>query len=506
MLANNKPGATFGQAAGAGLLGGLGTYSQFQRAAALNKLYGAQFDKAEMENQFTKKRLGLLDKISTMDAPGGMRGSVNASAPYGSSGSTFTADPETPDAELRPVGGGVGKMGGGTPSNPFLAELDRKYAIARMYESIDPKASAELFKEAAAQDPRLKLQNTAAGNMMVQGADGSWSYAPGLVQAEAGKAGTVAGATERAKLPYDFARREFDTNQAIRQAWAVPQQLAPGAQIADLSGARGGASGAPGNIGIGANGQLTVPQAPGGARVVATSPFPAPGTQEGKFRTNFADLQTAAIGTWHSDAVSAANQNRTLDQMEAQLKEGLQTGTGFDTRLFASNLLTTLGADPSKIAGLPDPTQGAIFDRGVKEMLIERARAFGANPSNAEGQRIEKSILSANDPTQATQALIDWMRQRNGLKIQKAQEGMAYTFGPNGEIKGDPLSFDLDWAKKYGSGTPAAPQSNGGGEGGKLKPLDATTRSEAQNAIMKGAKREAVIERLKKNGYDVSKF
>ncbi len=174
--------------------------------------------------------------------------------------------------------------------------------------------------------------------------------------------------------------------------------------------------------------------------------------------------------------------------------------------------LKSAGIDlPDSVFGSPAQVQIALKDNF--NTVLEQIKAFSSRPAAAELTLAQKNFSNPNLQPEANQAIIGqvvgnirWDRQMLNDYAQAKALGWK-----------DPTDFQRAWAQQPQNSLQgfidSAQQQIGplkgmpGGPGSPApKPIDATTMNAAQNAIMRGAPKAAVLKRLQDNGYDVSKF
>jgi len=259
-----------------------------------------------------------------------------------------------------------------------------------------------------------------------------WDYAPGVVDAEAGKTGAVETAQQRAQLMFAgpkagaaaAATAPFD----IQKAWAIPRVLPPGGQVV-----AGGGS----------------PDQP--ARVIMTSPNPAPGSQEGKYNAGVGELQSKTVEGWRSGAEAGFVTQQNVQRMREAVDNGLQTGTFAPMRQATVTALADLGVPQQSLDKYFNAKDAKSFDAAAKELVLPVIKTLGANPTNTDRDFIEKTIPQLRDNPEAVKSLLDWMDKKAQSKIDLYEQGYAHASGG-----GDPLKFEQEWWKKQRAPKPAA--------------------------------------------------
>lgn len=335
-----------------------------------------------------------------------------------------------------------------------------------------------------------------------------WEYAPGVIDAEAGKKGAEVGAEEKARLPYVYPKAY---NQAAGEApFKTVPYTAGGGVVAPFAGSRGVMGALPGYglPGTGAPGasaspagsppRLSQPPTVGGLPITGGNP-PPPSDPRVVFKDQTVGQQPAEIEKYLAErfvetqkgAIDARNKNASLDRLGTLLDQAY-TGTGADTVLAAQKAAKALGFD------LGNPAPGEAGRALANEMSLQlRNPSGGAGMPGAMSDK-DREFLQSMTPglgmtPDGRAVLVDALRRVNKRNEDIGAFSRQYARDHGGRLD---LNFEDEVSKRF-SGTDMF------GDLAKKMPT-ADPLTEARAAIAKGAPRDAVIDRLKRAGIDAS--
>lgn len=375
--------------------------------------------------------------------PGPISGPPMSVAPAGGGGASAPAT--MPSA---PSGG----LGGGATSGRTLTEqaaaLTRAAAMAMPYDLAQGVALLRLARE---YDPNVKVEMTAAGELMIRGPDGKFYSAPGVDAAKAQRAGLIAGSEAGARNAQELrfagpiaAAREQGKNQgavslvtvpgvgplpgtqAIAQTteagkqvggftpiptpWGVmpaPQAYEtaknysgqrietgrPGFQMTEVPPNTGPAVPAQPRVSMTPNNTFGLALPPGStpppaaSRVVAQNPNPDPQTGAGKLMAGIGEGAAETLTKSRDTASTAANSLRTYGEAQKLLDAGVITGTGANWRVSLTRALNTIGIGDGINVA---NTEAFIATMGRVTLDLVKQLGAGTSISNADRDFAEK--------------------------------------------------------------------------------------------------------------------
>ena len=415
---------------GQGLGMGLQNAAQLSRVAQAGQLQRAQMERLKAEQAEKERRqTAWLRQLNTLRYGAGQEGSRNMLAPEG-------AVPSVP-------GGGL--PGGMTPE---------QFGVL---EAMGPEQGAALLAQRAfkSNEPLILkpgdigIDRTTGKPIpgMVGGQrrqelpwyvrekqDGSYEPAPGALQTLAGKEGWEAW-VKAANTPIS----EPPGGRTV-----LPAMPGGGPVIPAMRG--GGGGGQPAAPIIGAGGGAG---GGGGSRVLSTSPFPAPGTQEGKQLAGRGEMFADMEKSWYSDAQMGAGMKYTVGQMRELMKNGLQTGSAAPFRAVAGNVLQDIfGVSPSVVDAWFQTGDARAFESLSNQMVTAMLGGkLGAQISNADVDFMKSQVAQLRDNPQGVNKILDRFDEIADRRLRKFEEGAAWV-----ESGKDPRRFEIEWNKKYGLG------------------------------------------------------
>lgn len=494
-----NPGG-FAQGMSQGLLGMQGTLRQGEQDALRRMMVGSQVATADLQRQKLQQDLAARARVAQLMGSlfGGPPGAAaQAGATGGASpppaGSNFgpNVGASTPGPISGPPGGGApspmsasgptpsaqpqtpsGAGGGATGGRSLTEQASVISQLAAAVMPIDLAQGTALLRLAREYDPNVKVEMTAAGELLIRGPDGRYFSAPGVDAAKARRAGLVAGAEAGARNASELryagpiaAAREQGKNQGAVSLVTVPGVgPLPGTQAVAQTTEAGKAVGAMTPVDT-PWGRMPAPQAartaenlagqrldtgapgfrltevppslgaqppapprqeftdtgfglplPGAApsqqrpSVLAQSPVPHPQSREGMELKNRSELSGKESEETLTKAKSSANALRTLQAMRDQVAAGFTPGPTAPMRATASAWLQDLGVR-SQLADRITGGQSGFFrlaETQTLQLVQDIAKTFGANPSNYEGQQLAKALAQTTDPKEAYLAIVNY--------------------------------------------------------------------------------------------------
>jgi len=165
------------------------------------------------------------------------------------------------------------------------------------------------------------------------------------------------------------------------------------------------------------------------------------------FDTELGKLDAEQLNEWRKNAQNAQSALQTVSQLRNADKSGAYAGT-------AANLKLTTGKFIESITGTAP--KGTIasqeYNAAASNLVLEKIKALGANPSNADREFIEKTVPNLSQSAEARRALTDFMEQkaRSSIDLYKRADAHARKKNGLGGFEVIPAEMDSDaLVKKY---------------------------------------------------------
>jgi len=313
---------------------------------------------------------------------------------------------------------------------------------------------------------------------------------PGYGEAQAGMEAAKAGAVKAAELPYALALEQGKAG--ISSANELETVTLPGGQTLRLpksvllEAARGqGMPQQQGNLpGVGGGQQLSPALREFIARDAAangiqnpTTAFtgagrgqaygfrdaPAEGGQGGAqgglpglqvqspagaaFQGATAKADADQLAAWRDGATAANSALDTVRNLRAAEDKGTFSGGGAQAKTAAASLLYGLtGIQPKGLVGSEQ------FNAAAATLALDRIKALGANPSNADRDFIERTVPALQQSPEARRALVDFIERKAQGAINLHRRADTYARQNNGLGGFDPFAQDQGQQGGGGSG------------------------------------------------------
>lgn len=498
--------AAFGQGMSHGLLGMQQTLRQGHNDAFRRAAITSQLATADLQRQQLQAKMAAMARVGAIlgggggvpaPSPAGMPGGIPTAGQPGAMGGAFpppTAPMPGPISgpPAAPGGPGLPSAGGqpqaaptaapGAPATNLQALASRYFQVGAELMAVDPAQGRAFIEMAMQYNPAIKVEMTAAGDLLIKGPDGKYYSAPGVDAAKARRAGGIAGAEAGARNASELryagpiaAAREQGKNQGavapvtvygtqmpgteavaqtteagkargsmtlVQTPWGVmpqPQAVetaknfagrdvdttAPGTTITRIPPALGPQPSAPPrqemtDSGFGMSLPGRAPAPPAQPQIVAQNPTPHPQSREGMDMKNRAELAGKEYEDTLTKAKASAASLRSLQAMRDQIDKGFTPGPTAPMRATASAWLQDLGVRE----GLADRITGAqtgffrLSETQTLALVQDIAKTFGANPSNYEGQQLAKAVAQTTDPKAAYQAIVDYAINQHRRNVE----------------------------------------------------------------------------------------
>lgn len=128
------------------------------------------------------------------------------------------------------------------------------------------------------------------------------------------------------------------------------------------------------------------------------------------FETELGQLDAKQLGKYRDNAETAQSLLGTVANLREAEKAGAYSGGGADIRLGVSNLIEGwTGIAPKGLVG------SQLYNAEAKKLILDRVKALGANPSNADVKFLEQTVPQLSTSAEARKQMIDWM-ERTAMK------------------------------------------------------------------------------------------
>ncbi len=139
------------------------------------------------------------------------------------------------------------------------------------------------------------------------------------------------------------------------------------------------------------------------------------------FDVELGKLDAKELETLRESAKSAQAVIGTVNNLRAAEKQGAYSGGGADARLAAANLVEGwTGIAPKGLVG------SQIYNAEANKLILDRVKALGANPSNADREFLQKTVPQLAANAQARAQMADWMEKQATRSIKAYQDADSY--------------------------------------------------------------------------------
>lgn len=130
------------------------------------------------------------------------------------------------------------------------------------------------------------------------------------------------------------------------------------------------------------------------------------------FDTELGKMDAEQLGKWRDAAQTAQSVLSTVQNLRDAEKAGAYSGGGANTRLGIANMIEGwTGIAPKGLVG------SQVYNAEASKLILDRVKALGANPSNADREFIEKTVPQLGQSAAARAQLTDWMEKQAGKSI-----------------------------------------------------------------------------------------
>jgi hypothetical protein len=287
-------------------------------------------------------------------------------------------------------------------------------------------------------DPGYIARAAAAQKLMVQGPNGRYDFAPGVVQAEAGKAGAVAGSEAAARLPYDFAKivkettekNKYDTINVPINGREIPMSRLAYKQLWDSGGMAGQVPGAP---------------APAGAPSAVTPGSTGPGGVKFGQNPGEKELSTGE----GKEVLEGRKQAEDAQATQRGIVSALGSIEKFPTNAFGEargelgNYLRSIGADKKAVDDWMGSTEDyQILQKDFFKIAADRTRQLGSREPGFVLQSFQRASPNVELLTDANKFLLHSLNQDSQYLVDLGKSREDY-FTKNGNLNGFMKDFQL---------------------------------------------------------------
>lgn len=140
-----------------------------------------------------------------------------------------------------------------------------------------------------------------------------------------------------------------------------------------------------------------------------------------EFEKELGQLDAKQLGKYRDNAETAQSLLGTVANLREAEKMGAYSGGGADTRLAVSSMIEGwTGIAPKGLVG------SQIYNAEANKLILDRVKALGANPSNADREFIQKTVPQLATSAEARKQMADWMERTAMKSIDLYQQADAY--------------------------------------------------------------------------------
>lgn len=130
------------------------------------------------------------------------------------------------------------------------------------------------------------------------------------------------------------------------------------------------------------------------------------------FETELGKLDAEQLKALRDTAQTAQSVMGVIKNLRAAESAGTYAGGGADAKTTVGNLVYGLtGAEPKGLYG------SQVYNAEVSKLILDRVKALGANPSNADREFIEKTVPQLSMSRKARETLSNWMEQKAAQQV-----------------------------------------------------------------------------------------
>ena len=139
------------------------------------------------------------------------------------------------------------------------------------------------------------------------------------------------------------------------------------------------------------------------------------------FETELGKLDAEQLGKWRDAAQTAQSLLGTVSNLREAEKAGAYSGGGADIRLGVASLIEGwTGIAPPGLVG------SQVYNAEASKLILDRVKALGANPSNADREFIQKTVPQLATSAEARKQMADWMEKTASKSLDLYQRADQY--------------------------------------------------------------------------------
>lgn len=140
-----------------------------------------------------------------------------------------------------------------------------------------------------------------------------------------------------------------------------------------------------------------------------------------EFEKQLGELDAKQLAKYRDNAETAQSLLGTVANLREAEKMGAYSGGGADTRLAVSSMIEGwTGIAPKGLVG------SQIYNAEANKLILDRVKALGANPSNADREFIQKTVPQLATSAEARKQMADWMERTAMKSIDLYQQADTY--------------------------------------------------------------------------------
>ena len=134
------------------------------------------------------------------------------------------------------------------------------------------------------------------------------------------------------------------------------------------------------------------------------------------FDTELGKLDAEQLNKWRSGAETAQSTLGIVNNLRDAESKGAYSGGTANARMAIANFVNGItGATPKGFVG------SQLYNAEASKLVLDRIKALGANPSNADREFIEKTVPQLSTSAEARQQMANFMEQQANQAIQLYQ-------------------------------------------------------------------------------------
>ena len=140
-----------------------------------------------------------------------------------------------------------------------------------------------------------------------------------------------------------------------------------------------------------------------------------------EFEKELGQLDAKQLGKYRDNAETAQSLLGTIGSLREAEKSGAYSGGGADIRLGVSSMIEGwTGIAPKGLVG------SQLYNAEANKLILDRVKALGANPSNADREFIQKTVPQLATSAEARKQMVEWMERTAMKSIDLYQQADSY--------------------------------------------------------------------------------